>query len=224
MTPERRQAHDELFSVFDRMSEIAADLHRICYLSRATPKPLIGGSFGAGRFYLTSVGLVIGGLHDTRFFILEAESGAVISFGENKQQALAIAREALARCDPLLLSMYFGRRKASLEAAVALRRKKEQEEQAERFARERAARKNGTVKSISRRRKRIFDESGGKCHYCGVALTLDGKWHVEHKMPKALGGTNEPGNLVASCVPCNHEKIDTTDIEYKAKRAARGQA
>jgi 5-methylcytosine-specific restriction endonuclease McrA len=75
------------------------------------------------------------------------------------------------------------------------------------------------VKSISRRRQRIFDESGGRCHYCSTPLTLDGKWHIEHKMPRALGGDDEPGNLVAACVPCNFKKRDTTDLEFKAKLA-----
>jgi 5-methylcytosine-specific restriction endonuclease McrA len=68
---------------------------------------------------------------------------------------------------------------------------------------------------VPRRRQRIFDASQGKCHYCGTALTLDGKWHIEHKMPKALMGTDEPTNLVASCVPCNTKKRDRTDIEFK---------
>lgn len=77
--------------------------------------------------------------------------------------------------------------------------------------------KGGKVKSIPRRRKQIFEASEGKCHYCATVLTLDGKWHIEHKMPKALGGSNERTNLVASCVPCNLAKRDTTDVEFKEK-------
>jgi 5-methylcytosine-specific restriction endonuclease McrA len=71
-------------------------------------------------------------------------------------------------------------------------------------------------KKISKRAKAVFDASNGKCHYCGIALTLDGKWHIEHKMPRALFGGSEQSNLAASCVKCNHRKRDKTDIEFHA--------
>lgn len=40
-----------------------------------------------------------------------------------------------------------------------------------------------------------------------------------YKMPRALMGTNDPSNLVASCAPCNHKKRDKTDQEFIAQRA-----
>lgn len=74
---------------------------------------------------------------------------------------------------------------------------------------------------IGRRRRAIFEKGEGRCHYCAAPLTLDGLWHVEHRMPKALGGTNEPVNLVPSCAPCNFQKRDRTDIEFIALLAER---
>jgi 5-methylcytosine-specific restriction endonuclease McrA len=67
---------------------------------------------------------------------------------------------------------------------------------------------------VPRRRAEIFERSQGKCHYCGEVLTLDGKWHVEHQFPRALGGGNGSLNLVAACVRCNLAKSDRTAIEF----------
>ncbi|MCB2039169.1 MAG: HNH endonuclease, partial [Ottowia sp.] len=67
---------------------------------------------------------------------------------------------------------------------------------------------------VSRRRRSIFEQSQGRCHYCGAALDLTGKWHIEHQLPRALGGTDEGLNLVAACVPCNLSKSDRTAIEF----------
>lgn len=71
-------------------------------------------------------------------------------------------------------------------------------------------------KAPGKRRREIFAAGNGRCHYCGRQLVLLGNWHVDHKMPKALGGTNDPLNLVAACAPCNRTKHDKTDVEFKA--------
>ena len=75
-------------------------------------------------------------------------------------------------------------------------------------------------RKIPRRRQQVFDAAGGKCHYCGKVLDLTGKWHVDHKMPKALMGGDEQANLAASCVPCNLAKRDKTDKEFINARVA----
>lgn len=186
-------------------------------------KQLLGGVFGHGGFVLASLWEVVDRLDSVYFYVFDKDSRYVIGSGSTKAGAISDAREFLLEADPVRLQAAFARFKRAADD------KRQQDQEAREMAREEwmkahARTSADKVKSISRRRKRIFDEADGKCHYCGTALTLDGKWHIEHKMPKALGGGDEPGNLVASCVPCNHEKIDTTDIEYKAKRAARGQA
>lgn len=52
----------------------------------------------------------------------------------------------------------------------------------------------------------IWDRSKGVCFYCGVRLHPIKTFEVDHVLPKALGGTNERSNLVASCIACNRHK------------------
>ena len=42
---------------------------------------------------------------------------------------------------------------------------------------------------------------GQECHYCRAPATSR-----DHIVPRALGGSNQPWNLVPSCVRCNSEK------------------
>jgi hypothetical protein len=63
-------------------------------------------------------------------------------------------------------------------------------------------------KPISKRtRFEIFKRDGFRCLYCGKsppAVIL----HVDHVLPVAEGGTNEPANLVTACQDCNLGKSD----------------
>jgi hypothetical protein len=64
--------------------------------------------------------------------------------------------------------------------------------------------------TVSRRlRFEILRRDGHTCRYCGakapdVALTVD------HVLAVALGGGDEPNNLVTACVDCNSGKSSTT--------------
>lgn len=44
----------------------------------------------------------------------------------------------------------------------------------------------------------------GKCWWCGRKIV--GRYHVDHRVPLARGGSNDPGNLVISCPECNQSK------------------
>lgn len=63
--------------------------------------------------------------------------------------------------------------------------------------------------AVSKRlRFEILRRDNHACRYCGatapdVALTVD------HVVPSALGGGDEPSNLVAACAPCNSGKSAT---------------
>lgn len=58
-------------------------------------------------------------------------------------------------------------------------------------------------KSIpSRVRFAVLREAGFRCQYCGRGAPQV-LLHVDHRIPRALGGTNDPSNLVASCATCN---------------------
>lgn len=65
------------------------------------------------------------------------------------------------------------------------------------------------------------------CRYCG-AMAPDAKLTIDHVVPVALGGSDEPTNLVTACVDCNAGKSSTSpdasivaDVEQDAVRWAR---
>jgi len=60
--------------------------------------------------------------------------------------------------------------------------------------------------TVSKRlRYEILNRDGFACRYCG-AKAPDATLVVDHVTPKALGGTDEPTNLVAACRDCNTGK------------------
>jgi len=64
--------------------------------------------------------------------------------------------------------------------------------------------------AVSKRiRYEVLRRDNYACRYCGgsapdVALTVD------HVIPTALGGSDDPSNLVAACGPCNSGKTSTS--------------
>jgi hypothetical protein len=85
--------------------------------------------------------------------------------------------------------------------------------------------------AVSKRlRYEILRRDGHACRYCGatapdVALTVD------HLIPAALGGSDDPSNLVAACQDCNAGKSATppgaplvADVEADALRWAQAMA
>lgn len=56
---------------------------------------------------------------------------------------------------------------------------------------------------LSRRtRFLVLDRDDYTCRYCG-AKPPDVTLHVDHIVPRAHGGTDDPSNLVTACAPCN---------------------
>jgi hypothetical protein len=159
-------------------------------------RPLLGGPFGAGRYSLATVPIVSHGLHAVRFMVIEPRAGAVLSSGLDKREAIESARRLLR--GPAANDQRWEQQALwpdlPLPAAVP------------------------KVRSISRRRREVFERSEGRCVYCRAVLTLDGRWHIEHQQALALGGGNDPLNLVAACAPCNQSKRDRTALEFIAAR------
>lgn len=60
--------------------------------------------------------------------------------------------------------------------------------------------------AVSKRlRYEILRRDNHACRYCG-ATAPDVKLTVDHVVPVALGGSDEPSNLVTACEPCNSGK------------------
>lgn len=168
-------------------------------------RPIYGGVFGrTGRYALATVPAISNGLHSVRFMVVEAAAGAVLAIADDKVEVLSRARRVI-------------------RAANDLARKVEEQRTAQGalFPDEPlSAREISAPRSISRRRQEVFERSEGKCHYCSTPLKLDGKWHVEHMLPRALDGQDSGVNLVAACAPCNLAKRDRSAIEFMADGGA----
>lgn len=207
---------DALLSAYEtQVVRLSAVTRRLNYGVRA--KPLLGGCFGAGGFSLTSVLMRSAGLDEVAYMVRHDESGLVLSTASERGASIAIARKYIGWLGPIRVAMLAEVVKAEFEQAQA----RDADERAAALA-DRPPIDGGRaqIRSIPKRRQAIFDASAGKCHYCGSVLTIDGRWHIEHKMPRALLGGSEQSNLVASCVTCNMRKKDSTDLEFKAKLSA----
>jgi DNA repair exonuclease SbcCD ATPase subunit len=74
----------------------------------------------------------------------------------------------------------------------------------------RHARKNGKRISVNIA-ETLFQLQSGKCPVCRQPLT---KYHLDHKMPLALGGSNTDDNIQLLCPPCNLEKSAKHPIDF----------
>ncbi len=64
--------------------------------------------------------------------------------------------------------------------------------------------------AVSKRlRYEILRRDSHTCRYCGASAP-DVQLRVDHVTPIALGGTDEPGNLVTACHDCNSGKTSTS--------------
>ena len=74
---------------------------------------------------------------------------------------------------------------------------------------------------ISRKRWRIYQRDGWRCHYCRLEVLLDvPQSHArfatfDHKHPRSKGGRDDDSNIVTCCARCNKEKAD---IPYEMYR------
>lgn len=59
---------------------------------------------------------------------------------------------------------------------------------------------------------RIYATQRAQCFYCW--RQLHGRFHVDHKIPLARGGTNWPDNICCACSSCNLRKHAKTAAEF----------
>lgn len=82
--------------------------------------------------------------------------------------------------------------------------------------------------AVSKRlRFEVLRRDNHQCRYCG-AKAPDVVLRVDHVMPSAIGGSDDPSNLVAACEPCNSGKSSippdaaiVEDVRQDALRWAR---
>lgn len=68
--------------------------------------------------------------------------------------------------------------------------------------------------SISKRlRYEVLRRDNYSCRYCGATASDGARLTIDHVVPESLGGTDEPGNLVAACRDCNAGKASTRPDE-----------
>jgi hypothetical protein len=170
-------------------------------MGRLMHKPIVGGAFGQGDYALATMPAIRHGLHAVRFFVVGIRSGVVLSIADDKVDAIGRARQLLEAANEL------GTREVGFERG-----------QHALWAPDEMPPIDPPARKVSRRRRAIFDNSKGSCHYCSRPLALDGKWHVEHMLPRALGGADDKLNLVAACVDCNLRKGDRSALEFLAGR------
>lgn len=58
----------------------------------------------------------------------------------------------------------------------------------------------------------MYNSQKGLCWWCGKPLPED--FHIDHRVPLARGGTNDPGNLCCACPECNIAKHDKMPWEF----------
>lgn len=54
----------------------------------------------------------------------------------------------------------------------------------------------------------ILARDGFRCQYCGATPTDGALLQVDHRKPRARGGTDEHDNLTTACQDCNYGKSD----------------
>ena len=60
----------------------------------------------------------------------------------------------------------------------------------------------------------LYKSQKGLCWWCGKTVT---KYHVDHRIPLARGGSNNPDNLCISCPTCNLSKNDKMPWEWNGR-------
>ena len=82
--------------------------------------------------------------------------------------------------------------------------------------------KRKTTERRAARRRRLFNQQNGKCHYCRHPMTMRlgfmASCTIEHRIPQSLFSAGHPGqfaaNLAASCWRCNNLKGQLTEDEF----------
>lgn len=75
-----------------------------------------------------------------------------------------------------------------------------------------------TNRSIIMQSVYLYMVQDGKCYYCRGKLDPrepESHFDRDHKIPVSRGGKTNTENICLSCFPCNREKADLTEDEYR---------
>lgn len=61
----------------------------------------------------------------------------------------------------------------------------------------------------------LLTRQSERCQYCCTKLV--GKFHVDHIISLARGGTNYPSNICIACPSCNHRKSKSSGEEFSLR-------
>ena len=78
------------------------------------------------------------------------------------------------------------------------------------FFKKRASNYNTTVTEL----QKLYFNQRGVCALCGGRLYFNEKSHIDHIVPKKLGGKNNIGNYQITCARCNYAKRDIPSREF----------
>ena len=64
-------------------------------------------------------------------------------------------------------------------------------------------------------REFVTERAGSRCEYCRAPQVVTGSaYHIEHIVPRAHGGPDDPANYALACITCNgHKSEDITGVE-----------
>lgn len=125
-------------------------------------------------------------------------------YRDNPEKAKAYRAEWLKANTKLATERITRWRKANPEAAHAIGRTR------------RAKKKSSNGRHTATDIKQIISLQKWKCACCKTSIK-DG-YHVDHKMPLALGGTNDKLNIQLLCPTCNLSKGAKHPIEFMQQR------
>jgi len=72
--------------------------------------------------------------------------------------------------------------------------------------------------SLAPLRTTLWKIQNGRCHYCGRYVP-EHEATLDHCVPRSLGGPDKAENAVMACLPCNRDKADMLEEEFRVKIA-----
>lgn len=134
---------------------------------------------------------------------------SAIWYRKNRESVLALRRSYAAEHPDKLLE--YARQYRLTEQGKALETANRQKRRARKYA----AQGTHSKEDLIAIRVAQTDKRGRvRCWWCGIPME---RWHVDHKIALAIGGSNGAGNLCLACPRCNLNKKTKTPQEWAGR-------